>query len=124
MFWKKKEETPSIPWQALTSLEQLEEIKKESLEQPVVIYKHSTTCGISGMVMNRLERNWKESLAHVKIYYLDLLTYRSISHAIADTFQVYHESPQILIVKDGHAIYDASHMGISVDGIAACVEDE
>lgn len=122
MFWKKKTDTPSIPWQVLSSLEQLEEIKKESADQLVVIYKHSTTCSISGMAMNRLERNWKESLAHVKIYYLDLLTYRSISNAIAETFQVYHESPQILIIKDGHAIYDASHMGISVEGIASCIE--
>lgn len=122
MFWKKKSESPAIPWQPLTQDDQLEEIREESFQQPVIIYKHSTTCSISGMALNRLERNWDASLAHVKVYYLDLLSYRSISNEVANVFQVYHESPQILLIKDGQVVHNASHMGISVTSIIAALK--
>ena len=114
MFWKKdKQETSEINWNHLNSLKQLEAIKEESKEKPVLIYKHSTRCGISGMALNRLERTWSKNLETVKPYYLDLIRFRDISNAVAEEFGVYHESPQVIMIRNGQAIYDASHMGIS-----------
>ena len=118
MFWKKdKQETSEINWNRLNSLKQLETIKKESKEKPVLIYKHSTRCGISGMALNRLERTWSKNLETVKPYYLDLIRFRDISNAVAEEFGVYHESPQVIMIRNGQAIYDASHMGISTSEI-------
>ncbi|MBS9523683.1 bacillithiol system redox-active protein YtxJ [Litoribacter ruber] len=101
-------------WTNLENTTQLEDIKKESHSQPIMIFKHSTRCSISGMAIDRLTRSWKESeTSHIKPYYLDLISYRQISNQIAEEFGVQHESPQVILVKDGKAVYDTSHMGIN-----------
>lgn len=105
-------------WEKLENLSQLAAIEEESKALPVLIFKHSTSCSISGMALNRLQRNWKEADAQkVKPYFLDLLSYREISNAVAEHFAVEHESPQVLLIKDGMAIYDTSHMGIDYRAI-------
>ncbi|SFG60886.1 bacillithiol system redox-active protein YtxJ [Pontibacter chinhatensis] len=105
-------------WHPLTSVEQLEEILEESKNTPVVIFKHSTSCSISSTAKSRLERQWNGAgLDHVKPYYLDLLSYRPVSNEVAELLQVQHESPQLLLVQDGVCTYDASHLGINVDGV-------
>lgn len=114
MFWnKEKKESADMNWNHLNSMDQLERIIEESKQNPVLIYKHSTRCSISGMAMDRLERSWGKELDSIKTYYLDLISYRDISNAVAEKFKVYHESPQIILVKNGEAVHDASHMGIS-----------
>jgi bacillithiol system protein YtxJ len=100
-------------WNELNTVSQLEQIREESKEKPVVIFKHSTRCSTSRMVLDRLERNWKpEELGHVKAYFLDLISYREVSNQIAEQFDIEHESPQLLIISDGKAVYDRSHLGI------------
>ena len=100
-------------WQAINAVEQLEQIKAASFHTPQVIFKHSTTCSISRMALDRFER--AESPENVDFHYLDLLNYRAISNEIATFFQVHHESPQFLLIKDGECIYDESHYGIMMD---------
>lgn len=119
MFWKKesKADRPDINWYNLTSIDQLQTIKVESESQPVLIYKHSTRCGISSMVLGRLEREWTEELGGMKSYFLDLISYREVSNAIQEVFGVYHESPQVILIKDGKAVYNASHMAISAEAL-------
>lgn len=107
-----------MSWKAIDQLEQVKKIKEESMHQPVLIFKHSTSCSISGMAWSRLQRNWKEGdNEKVSPYVLDLLSYRGISNAIAQEFAVDHESPQVILVKDGMAFYDTSHMGINYQDI-------
>jgi bacillithiol system protein YtxJ len=101
-------------WKKLDSIETIEQIKKDSATHPVVIFKHSTSCSISAMALNRLERSWDDAemeVAHA--YYLDLLSNRDISNVLAQEFAVDHQSPQVLVIKNGKCIYDNSHMGIS-----------
>ncbi len=123
MFWnKKKSNEVSINWERLTDTAQLEQIMEESKSQPVMIYKHSTRCGISGMAMDRLERSWDESGDGIKPYYLDLLAYRNISDLVAETFKVYHQSPQVILIKNGEVVYDDSHMAISFSAITSAAQ--
>jgi len=102
-------------WIPLTNLNQLETIKDLSFTTPQVILKHSTTCSISKMSLARLERS--EAPTSIQFYYLDLLNYRAISNAIAEKFSIYHESPQILLIKNGECTYDESHGGIRMEEI-------
>jgi bacillithiol system protein YtxJ len=105
-----------MTWNELTEESQLEEIKKQSKEQPVVIFKHSTRCSISSMAKSRLERSVApESVA---FFYLDLIRHRNISNRISEVFHVHHESPQILLIRNGECVYDESHNGISMEDIA------
>jgi bacillithiol system protein YtxJ len=106
-------------WIALSSNEQLETIKAESYSHTVLIFKHSTTCSISAMSLSRFERKFDATkVANLKCYYLDLKAYRDVSDAIATVFEVEHESPQVLLIENGLAVYNASHYEISFDDIA------
>lgn len=102
-------------WIALKTENQLEEIRQKSAERPQVIFKHSTRCSTSALVKGRLERG--QQPWDIDFYYLDLISHRSISNKIAESFRVRHESPQILIIRNGECIYDESHLGISMDEI-------
>jgi len=110
------------PWQPLTDTEQLQEIVRESHEQPILIFKHSTSCSISAAAKGKLERQWDEAgLTDAKLYYLDLLRFRSVSNEIARQFSVQHESPQLLLIQDGECRYNASHMSIRLSEVKNAV---
>ena len=105
----KKEIKKQIPWISLTSLDQLENIYKESHIKPVAIFKHSTRCGISRMALRQFEKQLNIDMNSVRLYFLDLLVYREISNEVASRFKVYHQSPQLIIFKNGTAIHQSSH---------------
>ena len=103
-----------MSWKKLENISQIAEIRKESKEKPVLIFKHSSRCAISSMAWSRMERSWKEEDSEkLSPYFLDLISYRNISNAIAEEFSVEHASPQVIVIKNEEAIYDNSHMGIS-----------
>lgn len=102
-------------WIALTSEEQVKQIKERSLQRTQVIFKHSTRCSISALAKSRLDKSQGD--ADIDFYYLDLLRYRSISNMVAEVFNIYHESPQVLVIKNGACVYDESHLGISMSDI-------
>ncbi len=108
-------------WNTLNQLEQLDKIDQESQDQYVILFKHSVTCGISSAAKHRLEGDWDTINDGIKFYYLDLLSHRDVSNAIADRYKVTHQSPQIIIIKNGQAIYDTSHHSINVGAINAAL---
>ncbi len=110
-------EIKNIPWKNLTSLDQLTEIEKISKIKPVAIFKHSTRCGISRMVLGQFERELDIEDNTTELYYLDLLNYRNISDEIASRFQVFHQSPQLLVIKNGVSVFDASHQSIAAQDL-------
>jgi bacillithiol system protein YtxJ len=99
-----------LEWKALDSENQLESIIEDSYINPQIIFKHSTTCPISGMAKRRLESEWS---VKINPYYLDLLSYRSVSNFVSERLNVTHQSPQVIILHNGEAIYDESHLDIS-----------
>jgi bacillithiol system protein YtxJ len=100
-----------INWIELTDLGQLNEIMDLSHQQPVIIFKHSTRCSISRMALKQFENEF-DLEGSVTPYFLDLINHRDISNEIATRFDVYHQSPQLLLIKEGKSIYDASHSDI------------
>lgn len=102
-------------WEQLTDLQQLEQLKEASFQAPVLFFKHSTRCSISVMALSRFERAWGNEL--VNPYFLDLLNYREVSNEIAKMFEVEHQSPQVLLIKDGVCIHTASHNAIDAKAI-------
>lgn len=101
-----------LPWIALTDLNQLEAIAKASATKTQLIFKHSTRCGISRMVMNQFVAAYNLDL-NVDLYYLDLLSYRNVSNEVGYKFQVMHESPQLLVIKNGVVVAHTSHGAIN-----------
>jgi len=109
-----------MQWINLTDLAQLNTIKND--ENYSIIFKHSTRCSISSMVKRRFELDWDALPEEINLYFLDLISHRDISAAIAETFQVHHESPQLLLIKNGECVLDSSHGDISVDEVAELVK--
>lgn len=103
-----------INWNELTDLAQLDEIIAASNEKPVAIFKHSTRCSVSRMALKQFENQFNSS-DKVTPYFLDLIAHRDISNEIATRFGVYHQSPQLILVKDGKAIYNVSHSDIDAE---------
>lgn len=99
-------------WNDLTELKQLDEIIEESKQTPVIIFKHSTRCAISRMALKQFEQQYAIDSDKAKPYFLDLLSHREISNAIAERFNVMHQSPQLIVIKEGKAVYDTSHGAI------------
>lgn len=100
-------------WQELTSIEQLEQIIKNSQEKPIGIFKHSTRCGISVRAKMVLEEDWSYNEKELDFYYLDLLKYRDVSNKVAELTGVHHQSPQVIILKDEEPVYEETHHAIN-----------
>ena len=103
----------SLPWILLENIEQLSDIEEKSKHVPQIIFKHSTTCGISRMVLRMFANNFDLKEKAVDLYFLDLHANRSVSDEVAARFQVWHESPQLLVIKNGQTVFHASHGSIT-----------
>ncbi len=101
-------------WNTLDSEEALKKINDLSEHKKILLFKHSTRCSISSMVLDRLERNWVESETEAIVpYFLDLIAFRELSKFVAAQYAVEHESPQVLVISKGKCIYHVSHTDIS-----------
>ena len=118
IFGGSDNEDNGVEWSVLNSLEQIDTIIEESANVPVVIFKHSTRCSISSSALNRFERGWDSNEAgELKPYFLDLISFRDVSNALARKLNVEHQSPQIIVLKNKKAVFNTSHMSINFDDL-------
>ena len=111
---EQNESNGKINWIPLQHLGQLDELVAFSNQKPAVIFKHSTRCSISRFALKQFEKEF-DLEDNVDIYFLDLLEHRDISNEIATRFGVYHQSPQLLLIKDEKSVYDVSHDAIDAE---------
>lgn len=102
-------------WHSLDNESVLESAIQQSYKVPVLFFKHSTRCSISLMAKRSFEGDFQFSEEQVVPYFLDLLSFRPLSNKLATEFGVPHESPQLLLIKDGKCIYHASHSDIQAE---------
>ncbi len=105
-------EGKELPWRALTSLDQLEGLHQDSYKKPQLVYKHSSTCGISSVVLNMFSKSYNSDQEGVELHFLHIQPYRQISNEVARRYGVRHESPQLLIIKNGAVNFHTSHGAI------------
>lgn len=110
-------------WIPITDENQIEEIIAASRHNICLIYKHSSSCSISDISKWRLENGWIFQSNEVTPYFLDIIIYRKISQKLAAVFNVYHESPQVLLISNGECIYDNSHLDINIADIELCYKE-
>ena len=102
-------------WIHLTNEDQLQNIIVRSQEKPQVIFKYSSRCYLSEIVFRRLQKNCCPD--HVDFYFLDLIVHHDISQKVAEVFKTPHQSPQVLMIKDGECVFEESHSNISLEEI-------
>jgi bacillithiol system protein YtxJ len=112
-----------MEWTPLSAVVQLDAVDEASKDKPILLFKHSTTCSISRTALDRLQRNWTDAddAAH-QPFLLDLHRHRAVSNAVADRYGITHESPQVLVIKNGRCVHDASHFGITYTGTKQALE--
>lgn len=106
-------EAASFPWIALEDPDQLEELGKKEGPLHRVVFKHSTRCGLSSMMLRRFESTWAGQETDTAFYLLDLIAHRELSDALANRFDLRHQSPQVLLIRQGALVASASHGDIA-----------
>lgn len=115
IFGKSSTQDSVTFWKKLESMEDLDAAIDESKTKKVALFKHSTRCSISSMVLSKFERAVEKSDKDVSYYFLDLIAHRDVSNEIAQRLNVEHQSPQLLILENGAVIKHASHNGATLD---------
>jgi bacillithiol system protein YtxJ len=100
----------------LTDIEQITAIKEKSYKRPQVLFKLGLRCGVSDIALKRMGK--AGIIPNADFYFIDMLRFRKISDKITETFSVYHESPLVLLLKNGECIYDENHLGITMQELA------
>lgn len=107
-------------WENISSLNQLNQVlinTQQKDSECALFFKHSPRCGISSMVLRRFESAW--DISNVNVFMVNVLSQRDASNELAQQFRIRHESPQILLIKNGKLLYTASHGDISAVDIKA-----
>lgn len=103
----------SFPWVGLTEPGQLELLGREDGEGLQVVFKHSTRCGLSTLMLRRFEQVWQAEGPDTTFYLLDLIQHQALSQALSEQAQLRHQSPQVLVFRGGRLAGSASHGDIS-----------
>lgn len=106
-------------WDILRRDEDIDAAIALSHQQAVVIFKHSTRCPVSSMALRMFERDWSFDTERIRPYFLDLIAHRQLSNRIAQELAVEHQSPQMIVIRNGMAVFDASHNQVQASAIDA-----
>ena len=113
----KEEIKETAKFYTLDKMEQCDEIDEVSQTKPVVLFKHSTRCSISRMALKQFDAEFNYPEEKIDWYLLDLLNHRDLSNEIASRYNVMHQSPQIIVIRNGKAVFNESHDSISAEDL-------
>lgn len=113
----KEEIKETAKFYTLDKMEQFDEIDEISQTKSVVLFKHSTRCSISRMALKQFDAEFNYPEEKIDWYLLDLLNQRDLSNEIASRYNVVHQSPQIVVIRNGKAVFNASHDSISAEDL-------
>jgi bacillithiol system protein YtxJ len=113
-----------MKWNLIESVDQVVQIEQLSHSRPQLIFKHSTRCGISSGAKSRLDGGQDTLAEKMGLHFLDLLQHRDISNHIAQTFQITHQSPQVILLDKGKPSLNLTHYDIQVGDILKALPEE
>jgi bacillithiol system protein YtxJ len=101
----------------LTDQSSLDELIERSQKEPVIVFKHSTMCPISASAYRELEPLGS------KVNLIEIQASPSLSQEVEKRTALRHESPQVIVLRRGKAVWDASHWQIKVSAVESAVQD-
>jgi bacillithiol system protein YtxJ len=104
--------TDTVNWKKLNGVDQLNELTNSPLNQKIIIFKHSPRCGISSTVLRKFEAKLLDKNNDDLVYLVNVLSERELSMALAAKYQIVHQSPQVLVIKNEKVVGYASHYDI------------
>lgn len=113
----------AVDAQRLSSEQALQELMERSAQEPVLIFKHSATCPISAAAMDEFSGFLAQAPeGQFAAGYLIVQEDRPISNTVAERLGVKHESPQAILIKDGRAVWHASHWHVTAAALATALQ--
>ncbi|SRR5699024_241757 len=109
--------------QELHEVKEVEEVLEKTNENPAFIFKQSTTCPISAEAFEQFKSYVETDARPYDAYFVKVRETRPVSNEIADKLGIEHQSPQMFLVKNGQAVWNASHRDITVENIVEAVEN-
>ena len=106
---------------ALHSVEALQEALEESKDHPVLLFKHSNSCPISGRALQQFQSYLENASPKVGHHLITVQTDRRVSDEVEDRLGLRHETPQAILVRDGREIWNASHFQITASALESAV---
>lgn len=111
----------STVFQTLSTPEELESAIARSSALPIVIFKHSPSCGISAQALESISEWLSGGVQAAEFYVLPVQASRPLSQALAQRFGIRHESPQVMVIDRGHVVWHGSHFRATAAGIRAAL---
>ncbi len=111
----------------LTSLRELAELERliaASDERPLLLFKHSYTCGVSAEALDELIAHLNAQPADVHYAMVTVQTHREVSNAVSQRLGVRHETPQALLVREGRVVWSASHFRVTADAVVNAINSQ
>ena len=105
----------------LHDVAQVDQLISASDPRPLVIFKHSRSCGTSAQAFDELIEHLDASDADVRYAIVTVQTHRDVSTAISRRLEIRHETPQALIVQDGRVVWSASHFRVTAEAVNAAI---
>lgn len=110
------------PFRTLSTTDELDRALERSSQQPIVIFKHSPTCGISAQAFESISEWLARSSPAADFFVLTVQASRALSAALAQKFGIRHESPQALLIDHGAVVWHGSHFRATAGSIAAALD--
>jgi bacillithiol system protein YtxJ len=111
------------PVQRLTAIDQVDALLRESAAHPVLVFKHSLTCGTSAQALEELAAHLERGEGpHANYALVTVQTHRDVSTAISTKLGIRHETPQALLIMDGRVVWNASHFRVTADAITKAIQ--
>jgi len=109
------------PLSHLSDSDELEAAIAESRERPVLVFKHSRTCGISCEALDELRTHVERTEGTAAYKLITVQSHRRLSDEAAARFGVRHETPQAILLRDGRPVWTASHFRITANHLDTVV---
>lgn len=106
----------------IDGLAELERALAESHDRPLLIFKHSRTCGVSAEALEELQSHIQDEALGVQYALVTVQTHREVSNAIASQLGVRHETPQAILVRSGQVIWSASHFRVTASELRKALQ--
>jgi bacillithiol system protein YtxJ len=103
-------------------INELDELLAESRQRPLLLFKHTYSCGVSAEALDELVDHLKQKTGDARYALVTVQTHREISNAVASRLGIRHETPQALLVRDGQVVWSASHFRVTATAVETALK--
>jgi bacillithiol system protein YtxJ len=102
-------------------IEDLDRLLAQTAERPLLLFKHSLTCGTSAEALDELIEHLNEDKLDARYAIVTVQSHRELSNAVSARLGIRHETPQALLIRDGRVIWNASHFRVTAAAVQSAI---